>query len=116
MSHGATIMNSALVGEHFISATKIMLERYDNSYEKIRGWGSAFATLFWNTFYACARESSCRSAEHTVSLIRTVGDFIHNNINWLDKPANDYHLHNLGYQLANMYSGKNDPHFSQIKI
>ena len=44
-----------------------------------------------------------------------IGNYIHANISWLDKPDNDHHLHNLGYQLGNLYSSAGATHFAAME-
>ncbi|WDE07360.1 collagenase [Thalassomonas viridans] len=108
-------LNNASIREHYMPVVHQLLERYDASYDSVQGWGNVFAEASWGIPNACARFADCRTREHTASLITKLGNFIHDNIGWLDKPSADYHLHNLGYQLANIYSGKNDSHFSGIE-
>ncbi|MBQ4852668.1 collagenase [Pseudoalteromonas sp. MMG012] len=108
-------LNNASLQEKYMPIVHQLLDRYDESYEEVTGWGDIFAAAIWGIPNACARFADCRTAEHTTAFITKLGNFIHNNINWLDKGATDYHLHNLGYQLGNVYSGKNDSHFSSIQ-
>ena len=115
IQHAAVDLNNALIGERFVTTTIELLAQYDNSFENVKGWGSALAELTWTTLNACARSVECRAEHHNSQLISTLGNFIHDNLSWVDKPSTDYHLHNVAYQLANLYRGKNDSHFSAIK-
>ncbi|WP_281561546.1 M9 family metallopeptidase [Thalassomonas sp. RHCl1] len=108
-------LNNASIREHYMDVVHQLLNRYDASYDSVKGWGDVFAEATWGIPSACARFADCRSNEHSTALITKMANFIHDNIAWLDKPSADYHLHNLGYQLANIYSGKNDSHFSAIE-
>ncbi|MBQ4846684.1 M9 family metallopeptidase [Pseudoalteromonas sp. MMG005] len=109
------IIKNAVIGERFIHITRAMLSRYNAEYEQIDNWGQAVTPLFWQTLSTCAKQVSCRADEHNKALIIEIVDFINANLTWLTKSDNDYHLFNLGYQLANMYRGKNDPHFAAIQ-
>ena len=108
-------LGNAGISEHYMSTVNGMLDRYSIDYEKTEGWGDAMAYLSWSVMNGCAREASCRISEHTPALATKIGNFIHSNIDWLKKPNADYHLHNLGYQLANMYSSKSDANFATLK-
>ncbi|GAC20182.1 collagenase [Paraglaciecola arctica] len=109
------VMGSASVAHEFVGTVRALLARYDQSYEAIGKWGNAAATIIWNILNDCAREQSCRAQQHDLALVTSLSDFIHNNIAWLDMPENDYHLHNLGAQLGNLYSGASQPHFAAIE-
>ncbi|WDE10044.1 collagenase [Thalassomonas haliotis] len=108
-------LNNASIREHYMDVVHQLLNRYDASYDSVKGWGDVFAEATWGIPSACARFADCRTSEHTAALISKMANFIHDNIAWLDKPSTDYHLHNLGYQLANIYSGQHDSHFSAIE-
>ncbi|MCG7534868.1 M9 family metallopeptidase [Pseudoalteromonas sp. OOF1S-7] len=109
------IIKNAQIGQFLVSLTLGLLARYDESYEHINDWGRSATPLFWQVLNDCARDTSCRSQQHTDALIDAITGFINDNLNWLSKPANDYHLFNLGYQLVNFYRGKQEPHFAQLE-
>ncbi|TQV87749.1 collagenase [Aliikangiella coralliicola] len=115
VEHAAVDLNNALIGERFVTTTKNLLDQYDASFEGVGRWGNALAELTWTTLNSCANKPECRAAEHNSSLISVLGNFIHDNLSWVDKPSADYHLHNVAYQLANIYRGRNDSHFASIK-
>ncbi|NVJ61068.1 MAG: collagenase [Gammaproteobacteria bacterium] len=114
VNHISSVLNNALIGEKYVRQLKVLLSIYDDSYEKTDKWGNGLANLSWTTLASCARLPDCRKKEHKNSLVNALSDFIENNINWLDTPATDYHLHNIGYQLGNIYRSKDDAHFSNI--
>ena len=108
-------ISGASVAQHYIGKVRDLLNRYDQSFEDVNNWGNAMAGISWDVLNECARQPSCRATEHTTTLINQISNYIHNNIDWLDHPDRDYHLHNLSYQLANIHSSKSDAHFSGIK-
>ena len=108
-------INSASIAEKYVTTVRNLLQRYDKSYEDVPKWGNALANITWNVLNECSRQPTCRATEHTTTLINELSNFIHNNVSWLDHPERDYHLHNVGYQLAHMHSGKSDAHFANIK-
>ena len=108
-------VSGASVAEQYVTTVRNILSRYDQSFEDVPKWGSAFANISWNVLNECARQPSCRATKHTTGLVNELSNFIHNNISWLDHPERDYHLHNIAYQLAHMHSGKSDAHFANIK-
>ncbi|KAF7785951.1 hypothetical protein PRUB_a0368 [Pseudoalteromonas rubra] len=109
------IIKNAQIGQFLVPLTLGLLARYDESYEQINDWGRSATPLFWQVLNDCARDTSCRSQQHTHALIDAITGFINDNLNWLSKSENDYHLFNLGYQLVNFYRGEQDPHFAQLE-
>ncbi|MFT4927411.1 MAG: microbial collagenase [Phenylobacterium sp.] len=107
--------NNALLSEHYMPAFKQLLNVYDPSYEAITDWGGNLATMTWGVVKNCASNQWCRNQHFNTTFINSMGDFVHDNIDWLKKSASDYHLHNFGYQLANIYSARNDSNFSSIE-
>lgn len=108
------IIKNAEIGVNFLHITNAVLNRFDESYENVDNWGSAVSPLFWQVLDSCSKDIDCRAQEHNSVLITNISQFIDNNIDWLAKPANDYHLFNLGYQLVNLYKGQNEAHFQVI--
>ena len=109
------IFKNAQIAGRFMHILKGVLSRYDESYEDTSNWGAAASPLFWDTLKACASDATCRAQEHNVALINLITGFINNNLNWLKKPDNDYHLFNLGYQLVELHRGENDAHFPAME-
>ena len=109
------ILKNANIAERFIHITRDVLNRYDESYENVSNWGAAVSPLFWQSLQSCSSSATCRAQEHNSALINSIKGFINNNISWLDKPDNDYHLFNLGYQLVNLYRGESEAHFAAIE-
>ncbi len=109
------ILKNANIAERFVHITKDVLNRYDESFENVSNWGTGISPLLWQTLQSCASKRECRAQEHDLSLINAIKTFIYNNLNWLDKPDNDYHLFNLGYQLVNLYRGESEAHFAAIE-
>ena len=113
---GASVLIlNALIGDRFVPTLKLLLSRYDQNYDLIRDWNAAFTNFVWQVLNRCARVQGCRSAEHNSDLAIRLGDYIHGNIAWLNRADHDHHLHNLGYQLGNFYSGSGDAQFSTVK-
>jgi len=100
----APVMNNALVAEHFVPTLLLALEKYGPEYEKHSDWGSAFATISWDVLYYCSIKETCPGQFYTPEFITQLSAFIHQNLQWMDNAKSDYHLHNLSYQLANIYS------------
>jgi microbial collagenase len=109
------ILKNAEIAERFVHVAKGVMSRYDESFESVSNWGSAISPLFWQALQSCSRDVECRTQEHNLALINAITGFIDNNISWLAKPDNDYHLFNLGYQLVNLYESKDEPHFDAME-
>ncbi|NOU52225.1 collagenase [Pseudoalteromonas sp. JBTF-M23] len=109
------IIKNAQIGQFLVPIALGVLARFDESYEHINDWARSVTPLFWQVLNDCARDETCRAQQHNMALIDAITGFIYNNLNWLRKSANDYHLFNLGYQLVNLYKGKNDSHFAAIE-
>ena len=108
-------INNADIGVNFVALIYDFLDTYDKSYDNVPGWGNTFANAFWNILNQCANDASCRAAQHNTELLAKIGNYIHSNLSWLDKVDADYHLHNMGYQLGNFYSGINESHFEALR-
>ncbi|TQV86827.1 PKD domain-containing protein [Aliikangiella coralliicola] len=108
-------INNALVGEHFVFLVDSLFDHYDESFENVDGWGTAFATIFWDVMYQCQNRSACRTSKVNAELVKKMGDFIHENLSWMDNTKSDFHLHNFGYHLAGVYAGKNEAHFEALR-
>ncbi|WP_188047948.1 collagenase [Vibrio vulnificus] len=109
------IIKNAQLGQFLVPITLAVMEKYDESYERISDWGRAVTPLFWQTLNSCSRELKCRESYHTLELVHRISGYIKLNLNWLTKAGNDYHLFNLGYQLGNLYRGVNDTNFNNIE-
>lgn len=117
VSFAVVNINSAMIGDQMLPLLESMLDHFDASFNAYDDWASAFAEVVWTTLNFCTWNASCRAAEHDADLVKKVGDYIHDNLAWLDRANADFHLHNLGAQLSNFYTGDlyNEPHFVALQ-
>ena len=115
INDAAANLNNGLIAHHYMPFLTLLMNKYNGQYEETTEWGAAFATISWDVLYYCAIEKDCRQSFYNNQLVAQLSAFIKNNLNWLDKPANDYHLHNLAYQLGNMYTAKHDVNFGRVQ-
>lgn len=108
-------INNALIGEYYVSLVRNLLNTFDQSYNDVPKWGSAFASIFWDVLGQCANKSECQVAEHNTALVSQIGNYFHDNLSWIDNKNSDYHLHNFGYQLALFYAGRTENHFEALR-
>lgn len=117
VSYAVADINNALIGDQMISLVDNMLDNFDPSFNAIDDWAGVFATVVWDSMNQCAWDAACRAAEHNTALVKKIGDYISDNMAWLDRADADFHLHNLGAQLSNFYVGDlyAEPHFEPLR-
>ncbi len=117
VSHAMANINNALIGDKMVPLVEDLLGHFNQSFNNIDDWAGVFATVIWDVLNQCTWDAACRTAEHSTQLVKKVGDFIQDNIIWLDHPSADFHLHNLAAQLSNFYTGDlyAEPHFESLR-
>ena len=116
VSYAMANINNALIGDQMVPLVDNMLDNFNASFNAIDDWASVFATVIWDILNECAWDEDCRAAEHSSQLVKKMGDYIQDNMAWLDRTDADFHLHNLAAQLSNFYVGDlyGEPHFNAL--